>query len=201
VETLHILPHWTWPGREGEVTPVFVYTNYPSAELFINGKSQGVRAKDPSDEQGRYRLMWMDTVYEPGEVKVVALDAAGNAVAERSVRTAGEPDHIELKVDRSRLKADGKDLAYIEVSVVDKDGNLCPSDGRLASFSTEGAGGAYRASANGDPTCLDLFHLPQMHFFNGKLTALVQAAETPGSVTFTASAPDIRSASVTITAD
>ena len=201
VETLHILPHWTWPGREGEVTPVFVYTNYPSAELFINGKSQGVRTKDPSDEQGRYRLMWMDTVYEPGEVKVVALDAAGNAVAERSVRTAGEPDHIELNVDRGRLKADGKDLAYIEVSVVDKDGNLCPSDGRLASFSTEGAGGAYRASANGDPTCLDLFHLPQMHFFNGKLTALVQAAEAPGAVTFTASAPDIRSASVTITAE
>ena len=200
-ETLHILPHWTWPGREGEVTPVFVYTNYPEAELFINGKSQGRKAKDPSDEQGRWRLMWMDTVYEPGEVKVVAYDAAGNAVAERSVRTAGEPDHIELKVDRSTLQADGKDLAYIEVSVVDKDGNLCPSDGRLASFSTEGAGGAYRASANGDPTCLDLFHLPQMHFFNGKLTAIVQAAEAPGTVTFTASAPDLRSASVTIAAE
>ena len=200
-ETLHILPHWTWPGREGEVTPVFVYTNYPSAELFINGKSQGVKTKDPSDEQGRYRLMWMDTVYEPGEVKVVALDADGNAVAERVVRTAGEPDHIELKVDRSVLKADGKDLAYIEVSVVDKDGNLCPSDGRLASFATEGAGGTYRAAANGDPTCLDLFHLPEMHFFNGKLTALVQASEVPGTVIFTTSAPDIRSASVTITAE
>ena len=200
-ETLHILPHWTWPGREGEVTPVFVYTNYPEAELFINGKSQGRKAKDPSDEQGRWRLMWMDTVYEPGEVKVVAYDAAGNAVAERSVRTAGEPDHIELKVDRSTLKADGKDLAYIEVSVVDKDGNLCPSDGRLASFATQGAGGAYRAAANGDPTCLDLFHLPEMHFFNGKLTAIVQAAEAPGTVTFTASAPDLRSASVTIAAE
>ena len=200
-ETLHILPHWTWPGREGEVTPVFVYTNYPEAELFINGKSQGRKAKDPSDEQGRWRLMWMDTVYEPGEVKVVAYDAAGNAVAERSVRTAGEPDHIELKVDRSTLQADGKDLAYIEVSVVDKDGNLCPSDGRLASFATQGAGGAYRAAANGDPTCLDLFHLPQMHFFNGKLTAIVQAAEAPGTVTFTASAPDLRSASVTIAAE
>ncbi len=200
-ETLHILPHWTWPGREGEVTPVFVYTNYPEAELFINGKSQGRKAKDPSDEQGRWRLMWMDTVYEPGEVKVVAYDAAGNAVAERSVRTAGEPDHIELNVDRSTLQADGKDLAYIEVSVVDKDGNLCPSDGRLASFATQGAGGAYRAAANGDPTCLDLFHLPQMHFFNGKLTAIVQAAEAPGTVTFTASAPDLRSASVTIAAE
>ena len=201
VETLHILPHWTWPGREGEVTPVFVYTNYPSAELFINGKSQGVRTKDPADEQGRWRLMWMDTVYEPGEVKVVAYDAAGKAVAERTVRTAGEPDHIELSVDRSVLKADGRDLAYIEVSVVDKDGNLCPSDGRLSSFSTEGAGGAYRCAANGDPTCLDLFHLPQMHFFNGKLTALVQASELPGEVTFTASAEGLKSGSVTITAE
>ena len=85
VRTLHILPHWTWPGREGEVTPVFVYTNYPSAELFINGKSQGKRTKDLSVEldssyteaaqksferQKRYRLMWMDVPYEPGEVKV-----------------------------------------------------------------------------------------------------------------------------------
>ena len=200
-ETLHILPHWTWPGREGEVTPVFVYTNYPSAELFINGKSQGVRAKDPSDEQGRWRLMWMDTVYEPGEVKVVAFDADGRAVAERSIRTAGEPDHIELKVDRSTLKADGRDLAYIEVSVVDKDGILCPSDGRLASFSTAGAGGAYRASANGDPTCLDLFHLPEMHFFNGKLTAIVQASEVPGEVTFTASAEGLKSGNITIFAE
>ena len=197
-ETLHIVPHWTWPGREGEVTPVFVYTNYPSAELFINGKSQGRRTKDVSDEQGRWRLMWMDTVYEPGEVKVVAYDAAGKAVAEQTVRTAGEPDRIELSVDRRVLKADGKDLAYVEVSVVDKDGNLCPSDGRLASFRTEGFGGAYRCSANGDPTCLDLFHLPQMHFFNGKLTALVQASETPGSVTFTATAPGVKSGNITL---
>ena len=198
VETLHILPHWTWPGREGEVTPVFVYTNYPSAELFINGRSQGRRTKDLSDEQGRFRLMWMDTVYEPGEVRVVAYDAAGSVVAERSVRTAGEPDHIELKADRRVIRADGRDLAYIEVSVVDRDGNLCPSDGRLASFHAEGAGGTYRASANGDPTCLDLFHLPRMHFFNGKLTAIVQAEETPGSLTFTASAEGLRSGSVTL---
>ena len=197
-ETLHIVPHWTWPGREGEETPVFVYTNYPSAELFINGKSQGRRTKDVSDEQGRWRLMWMDTVYEPGEVKVVAYDAAGKAVAEQTVRTAGEPDHIELSVDRRVLKADGKDLAYVEVSVVDKDGNLCPSDDRLASFRTEGFGGAYRCSANGDPTCLDLFHLPQMHFFHGKLTALVQASETPGSVTFTATAPGVKSGNITL---
>ena len=197
-ETLHILPHWTWPGREGEVTPVFVYTNYPEAELFVNGHSQGRRSKDVSDEQGRYRLMWNEVTYEPGEVRVVAYDAGGQAVAGQTVRTAGDPDHLELSVDRNVLQADGKDLAYIEVSVVDKDGNLCPSDGRLATFRTDGSAGTYRASANGDPTCLDLFHLPQMHFFNGKLTAIVQAAETPGSVTFIAEAPGVRSASTVI---
>lgn len=198
VETLHILPHWTWPGREGEVTPVFVYTNYPSAELFINGVSQGVRTKDKSDEQGRYRLMWNETVYEPGVVKVVAYNEKGKAVAEKEVRTAGEPHHLELKVDRKQIAADGKDLAYVEVSVVDKDGNLCPSDGRLASFTTEGESGFYRASANGDPTCLDLFHLPEMHFFSGKLTAIVQATKTAGNVTLTASAPGVESGSITI---
>lgn len=198
VETLHILPHWTWPGREGEITPVFVYTNYPSAELFINGVSQGVRTKDKSDEQGRYRLMWNEVVYEPGVVKVVAYNEKGKAVAEKEVRTAGEPHHLELKVDRPQIAADGKDLAYVEISVVDKDGNLCPTDGRLASFTTEGESGFYRASANGDPTCLDLFHLPQMHFFSGKLTAIVQATEIAGNVTLTASAPDVQSGSITI---
>ena len=199
VETLHILPHWTWPGREGEVTPVFVYTNYPMAELFVNGVSQGVRKKDLGDEQGRYRLMWNDVVYQPGEVRVVAYDAQGNARAEQTVRTAGAPDHLELKADRMTLRADGKDLAYVEVSVVDKDGNLCPSDGRLVSFRTTGSGGSYRASANGDPTCLDLFHLPQMHLFNGKLTAIVQASETAGPVTLSVSAEGIREGSLTIT--
>ena len=197
-ETLHILPHWTWPGREGEVTPVFVYTNYPSAELFVNGVSQGSRHKDPSGEQTRYRLMWDDVVYQPGELEVIAYDRNGKAVARKCVRTAGAPDHLELKADRKKLSADGKDLAYVEVSVVDKDGNLCPTDGRLASFQTEGKGGSYRASANGDPTCLDLFHLPQMHFFSGKLTVILQASEMPGPLTLTVSAPGLKSGSLKV---
>lgn len=198
VETLHVLPHWTWPGREGEVTPVFVYTNYPAAELFINGKSQGIQTKRNDSDQTRYRLMWNDVVYEPGEVKVVAFDKDGKAVAEKIVRTAGEPHHLELKVDRQTIAADGKDLAYVTVSMVDKDGNLCPSDGSLVSFATEGEAGRYRASANGDPTCLDLFHLPEMHLFNGMLTAIVQAEEVPGQVTLTASAPGVEAGQITI---
>ena len=160
-ETLHILPHWNWEGREGEKTPVFVYTNYPSAELFINGKSYGRQTKHKNGTvENRYRLMWHDAVYQPGEVRVVAYDEQGNPVAEKTVRTAGKPHHIELVTDRSSLQADGKDLAYVTLRIVDKDGNLCPNDGRLVSFKVKGAG-KYRASANGDPTCLDLFHKPE----------------------------------------
>ena len=181
-ETFHILPHWTWPGREGQPTPVFVYTNYPSAELFINGKSYGRQTKLRDGEpENRYRLMWHNAIYEPGELKVVAYDSTGHAVAEKSVRTAGQPHHIELATDRHQLTADGKDLAYVTLRIVDKDDNLCPTDGRLVKFSVSGAG-RYRASANGDPTCLDLFHLPQMHAFGGMLTVIVEAGEKPGRI-------------------
>ena len=128
-ETLHILPHWNWEGREGEKTPVFVYTNYPSAELFINGKSYGRQTKHKNGTvENRYRLMWHDAIYQPGEVRVVAYDEQGNPVAEKTVRTAGKPHHIELVTDRSSLQADGKDLAYVTLRIVDKDGNLCPND-------------------------------------------------------------------------
>lgn len=176
-KTLHILPHWNWEGREGEKTPVFVYTNYPSAELFINGKSYGRQTKHKNGTvENRYRLMWHDAVYQPGEVRVVAYDEQGNPVAEKTVRTAGKPHHIELVTDRSSLQADGKDLAYVTLRIVDKDGNLCPNDGRLVSFKVKGAG-KYRASANGDPTCLDLFHKPEMHAFGGMLTVIVQSGE------------------------
>jgi len=195
--TLHVLPHWTWEGREGEVTPIFVYTNYPTAEVFVNGKSYGKKQKSNETVQHRYRLMWMDVVYEPGEVKVVAYDKAGNVAEEKVIRTAGKPDHLQLTVDRQELTADGKDLAYITVSVVDKDGNLCPHDGRMVNFSVKGAG-KYRASANGDATCLDLFHLPQMHAFSGQLTAIVQAGEIAGTIQFEAKAKGLKSGKITI---
>ena len=208
--TLHILPHWTWPGREGEVTPVFVYTNYPSAELFINGKSQGKRTKDLSVEldssyteaaqksferQKRYRLMWMDTKYEPGTLKVVAYDKDGKAVAEEVVHTAGKPYRIELEADRDRLKADGKDLSFINVRVVDKNGNLCPDATNKVKFNVRGSG-SYRAAANGDPSSLESFQAPQMSLFKGQLTAVVQTEETPGVIVFEASAPGVKSAKI-----
>lgn len=197
-ETLHILPHWNWEGREGEKTPVFVYTNYPSAELFINGKSYGrqTKRKDGTVEN-RYRLMWYDAVYQPGEVKVVAYDEQGNPAAEKTIRTAGRPHHIELVTDRTSLQADGKDLAYVTLRIVDKDGNLCPNDGRLVSFKVKGAG-KYRASANGDPTCLDLFHKPEMHAFGGMLTVIVQSGEKVGDIELQATAKGVKAGIIRI---
>lgn len=197
-ETLHILPHWNWEGREGEKTPVFVYTNYPSAELFINGKSYGRQTKHKNGTvENRYRLMWHDAVYQPGEVRVVAYDEQGNPVAEKTVRTASKPHHIELATDRSSLQADGKDLAYVTLRIVDKDGNLCPNDGRLVSFKVKGAG-KYRASANGDPTCLDLFHKPEMHAFGGMLTVIVQSGEKTGEIELQATAKGIKTGTIRI---
>lgn len=189
--TLHILPHWNWEGRIGETTPVFVYTSYPSAELFVNGKSYGKRSKNSNSLTERYRLMWMDVAYEPGEIKVVAYDAQGNVAEEKRVGTAGKPQRIELIPDRKVIRADGKDLVYVNVRVVDKEGNLCPHDDRLVNFNVKGSG-VYRASANGDPTSLDPFHLPRMHLFNGQLTMIVQAKETAGDIRIEATANGLK---------
>ena len=206
--TLHVLPHWTWPGHEGDTVPVFVYTDYPEAELFINGRSMGRQRKVVSTEKAtgkiydpevlkRYRLMWTDVLYEPGEVRVVAYRADGTKADEAVVRTAGKPDHLELVTRHSSLQADGKDLAYVTVRVVDKDGNLCPVDGRMVQFSVRGAG-KYKAAANGDPTCLDRFHLPQMHAFSGQLTAIVQAGEQSGEIVLNAKAKGVKSGTIRI---
>lgn len=105
--TLHVLPHWNWPERKGLVTPVFVYTSLPSAELFVNGKSQGVRHKNNSSLQERYRLMWPDVIYEPGELRVVAYDADGKQAAETTVRTAGKARALKVTASRDSLRADG----------------------------------------------------------------------------------------------
>lgn len=212
--TLHILPHWNWKGREGEITPVFVYTSYPSAELFINGKSLGRKSKDLSvplegsyteeaqrnfERQKRYRLMWMDAKYEPGTIKVVAYDESGKAVAEEEVHTAGKPDHLVLTADRSELKADGKDLSFINVKVVDKDGNFCPEETRLVKFKVKGAG-TFRAVANGNSVSLESFQKSEMKLFSGQLTAIVQTGEEAGEIVFEASAPGVKPAKIKLKA-
>jgi beta-galactosidase len=198
--TLHLLPHWTWPGREGQPTPVFCYTSYPSAELFVNGQSQGRQTKHASDQpQTRYRLMWNDVKYQPGSLKVVAYDAQGKAVAEETVRTAGAPHHIRLVADHATLAADGQDLAYVTARVEDAQGNLCPEARPQLQFKVTGAG-RFRATANGDATNLQPFHEPRMQAFQGQLVVVVQATRQAGAITLEVAGPGLRSGLVKLTA-
>ena len=196
-ETLHILPHWNWEGREGQVTPVFVYTNYDSAELFVNGKSMGIQKKNSTTPQNRYRLMWMDVKYEPGTLKVVAFDKDGKAVAEEEIHTAGKGYQIVLNADRKTIQADGKDLSYVTVSLVDKNGIPCPTATDQLQFKVKGKG-VYRAACNGDATSLEQFHLPTMKLFSGKLVVLVQSLKEAGNMELTVSGKGLKAATLTI---
>ena len=209
--TLHILPHWDWPDRVGEVTPIFVYTSYPTAELFINGKSQGRRTKDTtitvdnsSDKDlsrlPRYRLMWMDTKYEPGEVRVVAYDKDGESREEKRLCTSGTPYTLQLTIEEPTETVPAQDrehLVYVRVSVVDKQGNLCATATPEVTFEVTGAG-RYVASANGDATCIVPFQNKTMPAFSGQLTTIVAPSGTPGTITLSASAPGLRSATLAI---
>lgn len=201
-KTLHVLPHWNWKGREGKVTPVFVYTSYPSAELFVNGVSQGVRTFEEADgvtpylgekAMKRFRLMWNEVVYQPGELKVVAYDVDGAPVAEKTVKTAGKASALKLTPDRAVLNADGEDLCFVNVSLVDRNGNPVPVDSRLVKVKVSGAG-TFKAIGNGDPTCLEPFHLPQMHLFSGQLTIIVQGSHEPGEMTVEVEAKGVKKA-------
>ena len=209
--TIHLLPHWTWPDRIGEVTPVYCYTDYPEAELFVNGKSQGRIRKqadaadlDRVNHEGnpnrldRYRLRWNNVRYEPGELKVVVFDEMGNNCGQQVVHTAGKPARLQLDTwtqsspnilnnlsirnTPSSLKADGQDLAFVTVSLVDKNGTLIPNAADQLRFEVEGAG-SFRAVCNGDATSLEPFTKPTMKLFNGQLVVIVQAAKHKGTLT------------------
>ena len=162
VPMVHILPHWTWPGREGEVTPVHIYTSGDSAELFINGKSMG--RKDKGDG---YRIRWDDVVYEPGTVKVVAYKD-GRKWAQAKVRTAGAPRKVVLKKDFV-----GKDLIYLTAVVVDRCGRMVPDADNLLRFSVRGAGEIV-ATDSGDPTSLQGFRHPDIRSFHGLSSVIVR---------------------------
>ena len=199
--TLHVLPHWNW--NKGDLVPVFCYTSYESAELFVNGKSYGklrFATKEESErlakgeiiegvsrmpEVGefevpvwgsaprpellpRYRLMWFDVPYEAGEITVVAYDENGKEAARETIKTAGEPDHLE--VIWANESENPEELCYMTVKVVDKDGNLCPKANNLISYEGEG----FVAAANGDAACLDSFVEPKMHAFAGQCTFILK---------------------------
>lgn len=185
--TVHLLPHWTWPERKGKVTPVYCYTDGVEGELFINGKSQGRVRKNRDGRLDRYRLRWNDVKYEPGEIRVVVFDESGNKIGEESRRTAGAPAQLLLSAeyadDEARtLKADGNDVAFVTVSLIDKDGNLCPTADDQLTFEVTGEG-SYQAACNGDATSLEPFTQPQMKLFGGQLVVVVRSTKTAGTMT------------------
>ncbi|MBQ8064804.1 MAG: DUF4982 domain-containing protein [Prevotella sp.] len=185
--TIHLLPHWTWPGREGEVTPVYCYTDYPEGELFINGKSQGRVKKNAEGRLDRYRLRWNDVRYEPGEVRVVVYDEMGNNCGSATMETARKPSRLKLDVwtqndGMPTLTADGQDLAFVTVSLTDAKGTFVPTATDRLRFEVSGAG-RFRAVCNGDATSLEPFTEPTMKLFAGQLVVVVQAGREKGDLT------------------
>ena len=183
--TIHLLPHWTFgKERKGQVTPVYCYTDYPEAELFVNGKSQGRRTKNAAERLDRYRLRWNDVRYEPGEIRVVVYDEKGDKAGEQTVRTAGKAVSLQTDVwtqNGGTLKADGNDMAFVTVSLTDKRGTLVPDGDDQLTFEVTGAG-RFEAVCNGDATSLEPFVKPTMRLFNGQLVAIVRSGRQAGTV-------------------
>jgi beta-galactosidase len=189
----HILPHWNWPDRTNQVTPVHVYTSGDSAELFLNGKSLGRKTKRPFE----YRLHWDDVKYEPGTLKVVAYKD-GKRWATDVMKTTGPAAKLTLKADRSKIAADGQDLSYITVTVADKNGLPVPRSKNHIKFEIEGPGEIV-ATDNGDPTSFESFQAPEHNAYNGLALVIVRAkAGQPGTITLKAKADGLKTASVVI---
>lgn len=165
---VHILPHWNFPDRIGEVTPVFVYTSGDEAELFLNGKSLGRKKKG----QYEYRLKWEDVVYQPGELKAVAYKN-GKKWAEAQVATTGKAVALKLTPDKQLVRSNGDDLVFVRVSFVDAQGREVPTAENVISCKLEGKGRIV-ATDNGDPTCLIPFQNSVRPAFNGLLLAIVK---------------------------
>ncbi|WP_152285444.1 beta-galactosidase GalB [Flavicella marina] len=206
---VHVLPHWNWSGKEGELIPVYSYTNCDEAELFVNGKSQGKRIKGkdftmiPSEYHGfekgmyksKYRLSW-NVKYQPGSLKVVGYKN-GKVAAEKELKTAGKPAKIKLIADRSQIKSDGKDLSFVTVRIEDKDGNLCPRANNLVTFKLKGAG-VIAAVGNGDQTSLASFQSNSRKAFNGLCMVIAKSTKESGEIIIEASALGLESTEVLI---
>ena len=180
--TTHLLPHWTWPKRRGEVTPVYCYTDGVEGELFVNGKSQGRISKNPAERLDRYRLRWNDVRYEPGELKVVAYDADGNKIGEDVRRTAGKATTLVARAEQPTAQADGDDLFFVRVSVTDKQGTPVPDCQDNLTFTVSGEA-TFEAACNGDATSLQSFKQPEMQLFNGELVVVLRTTKTAGQAT------------------
>ena len=191
---LHLFPHWNW--IEGQTIDMWCYYNQADeVELFINGKSQGVRKKADSHQ---YHVMWRVT-FEPGEVKVVARKD-GKQVREQVIRTAGAPDQIRLTSDRIAIYANGKSLAFVTVEIVDKEGNVCPNAENQVFFSVEG-NATIAGVDNGLQTSMERFKADNRKAFAGKCLVVLQAKKNPGSIRLTAKGVDLRQATLELKAE
>ncbi len=189
----HLLPHWTWPGREGEVTPVHVFTSGDEAELFVNGVSQG-RKKKGSYE---YRLRWDDVVYAPGELRVQTY-RNGKPWASATTRTAGTPARLDASADRREIRADGRDLSFVTIRILDKDGTVAPTANNRIAFSIDGPGEIV-ATDNGDPTNMESFASHERAAFNGLCLVIVRGLRgRAGDVTVRAHAGTLQDARVSL---
>ncbi len=192
----HLLPHWNWPERVGQVTPVHVYTSGDEAELFLNGKSLGRKARGKYE----YRLRWDDVTYEPGELKVVA-SKDGKRWAEDVTRTTGPAAGVVLRPDRDRLRADGADLAFVSVAVVDRDGRTVPRSHDRIHFAVEGPGDIV-AVGNGDATDHEPFRAHQRRVFNGLCLVVVRTkAGGTGAITLRAHADGLKGAETRLSSE
>jgi beta-galactosidase len=189
----HILPHWNWPERVGQVTPVHVFTSGDEAELFLNGKSLGRKKKGEFE----YRIRWDDVVYQPGELKVVAYKN-GRKWATDEVKTTGAAEKLALEPDRAKIAADGKDLSYVTLKIEDKKGLMVPRTKNEIHFDIEGPGEIV-ATDNGDATDLNIFSSHDRKAFNGLALVIVRATK-PGAITVTAHADGLKEATAKITA-
>ncbi|MHC4466768.1 MAG: glycoside hydrolase family 2 TIM barrel-domain containing protein [Planctomycetota bacterium] len=190
---VHLLPHWNWQGREGEVTPVYCYTNCDSAELFLNGESLGRKFK----QKGVYRLKWNNVKYEPGSIKAIAYNKVGEELCSKEIKTAGLPNAIVLIPDRSEINADGTDLSFITAKIVDKDGNFCPGSDNKIEFKVEGHA-EIAAVGNGNPISHESYQAKHRKAFNGLCLLVIRSEKKPGNITIKASSEDLMPTTITI---
>lgn len=169
VPTVHILPHWNWEERIGEITPVHIYTSGDAVELFLNGKSLGRREKAHSYD----RLTWDDVRYEPGSLKAIAYKN-GQKWAEELVETTGKPAALQVTAEKTELKNDGTDLSFIRVAVVDSQGRVVPRSKNHLKFSVTGPAEII-ATDNGDATSLLPFQLSERDAYNGLALVILRS--------------------------
>jgi beta-galactosidase len=189
----HILPHWTWPEREGQVTPVHVFNSGDEGELFLNGKSLGRKKKGAFE----YRLRWDDVVYQPGTLKVVVYKN-GKSWATDEMKTAGLAASLKLQPDRDKIRADGKDLSFVTLTVTDKSGLMSPRADNRIHFEVEGPGEIV-ATDNGDATSLEPFPSHDRKAFNGLCLVIVRGkANQAGKIKVTATSEGVKTATASI---